>query len=188
MGGHTFVGDELERETAQSYIDLVYETKDGYISVAVVADKDWRGTSEALNRPDFLTDPRFKTAALREDNKDARTQLTQEALLSFTSSDAIARLEQHDVPCAPVLTRKEMIRHPQIEANQTLLGYQHPQAGELRQARQPATFSAMPLASPSAAPQLGEHTSEVLKEAGYSDADIQKLTESHAIISHGNDS
>ena len=51
MGGHTFVGDELQQETAQSYIDLVYETADGYISVAVVADKDWRGVSLALERP-----------------------------------------------------------------------------------------------------------------------------------------
>jgi len=117
MGGHTFIGDELEHETAQSYIDLVYETADGYISVAVVADKDWRGVSAALERPDFLTDQRFTTAALREDNKDARTRLTQDALLSFKSADAIQRLEQQDVPCAPVLTRKEMIRHPQITAN-----------------------------------------------------------------------
>ena len=59
MGGHTFIGDELETETAQSYIDLVYETADGYISVAVVADKDWNGVSVALDRPDFLTDARF---------------------------------------------------------------------------------------------------------------------------------
>lgn len=185
MGGHTFVGDELENETAQSYIDLVYETQDGYISVAVVADKDWHGVSTALDRPDFLTDPRFKTAALREENKDARTRLTQEALLVFNSQDAIQRLEQQDVPCAPVLTRKEMILHPQIEANQVLVNTQHPQAGELRQARQPAIFSKTTIAIPKPAPQLGADTRAVLQHAGYSSAQIDNLVAENAIVCHG---
>jgi len=188
MGGHTFVGDELEHETAQSYIDLVYETIDGYISVAVVADKDWRGCSIALDRPDFLTDPRFSNAVLREDNKDARTRLTQEALLSFTSKDALEKLEQQDVPCAQVLTRQEMIRHPQIEANQTLLKYQHPQAGELRQARQPAVFSSTQISVPRPAPQLGEHTAEVLRESGYNDTEIEQLSDDNAIVCCGKSS
>ena len=184
MGGHTFIGDELETETAQSYIDLVYETADGYISVAVVADKDWNGVSVALERPDFLTDARFANAALREENKDARTRLTQEALLSFKSADAIQRLEQQDVPCAPVLTRKEMIKHPQIEANNILVDYAHPEAGHLRQARQPAVFSTTRLPAARPAPQLGQHTQEVLLEAGYSENEIEKLAEDNAIVCH----
>ena len=182
MGGHTFIGDELETETAQSYIDLVYETADGYISVAVVADKDWNGVSVALDRPDFLTDARFANAALREENKDARTRLTQEALLSFKSADAIQRLEQQDVPCAPVLTRRQMIQHPQIEANEILLDYQHPEAGHLRQVRQPAVFSTTPLSAPTPAPQLGQHTHEVLLQAGYSESEIEQLAEDNAIV------
>ncbi len=182
MGGHTFIGDELETETAQSYIDLVYETADGYISVAVVADKDWNGVSVALDRPDFLTDARFANAALREENKDARTRLTQEALLSFKSADAIQRLEQQDVPCAPVLTRRQMIKHPQIEANEILLDYQHPEAGHLRQVRQPAVFSTTPLSAPTPAPQLGQHTHEVLLQAGYSESEIEQLAEDNAIV------
>ena len=182
MGGHTFIGDELETETAQSYIDLVYETADGYISVAVVADKDWNGVSVALDRPDFLTDARFANAALREENKDARTRLTQEALLSFKSADAIQRLEQQDVPCAPVLTRRQMIQHPQIEANEILLDYQHPEAGHLRQVRQPAVFSTTPLSAPAPAPQLGQHTHEVLLQAGYSESEIEQLAEDNAIV------
>ena len=188
MGGHTFVGDELEQETAQSYIDLVYETLDGYISVAVVADKDWRGMSKALDRPDFLDDARFKTAALREENKDARTRLTQEAILGFKSQDAIERLEQQDVPCAPVLTRKEMIRHPQIEANQILMTYQHPQAGQLRQARQPAVFSSTPISDPRPAPHLGQHTHEMLRDAGYTNEEINKLVDEKAVFCHENKS
>ena len=182
MGGHTFIGDELDTETAQSYIDLVYETADGYISVAVVADKDWNGVSVALDRPDFLTDARFANAALREENKDARTRLTQEALLSFKSADAIKRLEQQDVPCAPVLTRRQMIQHPQIEANEILIDYQHPEAGYLRQVRQPAVFSTTTLSAPAPAPQLGQHTHEVLLQAGYSESEIEQLSSDNAIV------
>ena len=182
MGGHTFIGDELDTETAQSYIDLVYETADGYISVAVVADKDWNGVSVALDRPDFLTDARFANAALREENKDARTRLTQEALLSFKSADAIKRLEQQDVPCAPVLTRRQMIQHPQIEANEILIDYQHPEAGYLRQVRQPAVFSTTTLSAPAPAPQLGQHTHEVLLQAGYSESEIEQLSLDNAIV------
>ena len=182
MGGHTFIGDELDTETAQSYIDLVYETADGYISVAVVADKDWNGVSVALDRPDFLTDARFANAALREENKDARTRLTQEALLSFKSADAIKRLEQQDVPCAPVLTRRQMIQHPQIEANEILIDHQHPEAGYLRQVRQPAVFSTTTLSAPAPAPQLGQHTHEVLLQAGYSESEIEQLSLDNAIV------
>ena len=182
MGGHTFIGDELKQETAQSYIDLVYETKDGYISVAVVADKDWRGLSNAVERADFLEDERFTTAALREENKDARTRLTQEALLSFNSQELITRLEAQDVPCAPVLTRREMIQHPQIDANQTLLETTHPSAGSLRQARQPAQFSITSIEPPAPAPALGQHTIEVLTEAGFTEQQINTLTESGAAI------
>ncbi len=188
MGGHTFVGDELQQETAQSYIDLVYETADGYISVAVVADKDWKGLATALQRPDFLTDPRFKNAALREENKDDRTRLTQQALRSFTSTDAIQKLEQQDVPCAPVLTRKQMIAHEQIQANQTLISYSHPHAGALRQARQPAVFSSTQIADPKPAPSIGEHTEQVLLQAGFTAAQIDQLSKDTAIVCYPDNS
>ena len=65
MGGHTFVGDEMETERAQSFIDLIYETADGYISVAVQSNKEWEALTRAFGKPEWLTDPRFATAKLR---------------------------------------------------------------------------------------------------------------------------
>ncbi|OED39082.1 carnitine dehydratase [Chromatiales bacterium (ex Bugula neritina AB1)] len=182
MGGHTFIGDELTQETAQSYIDLVYETADGYISVAVVADKDWAGLAKALERPDFLTDERFSNAALREENKDARTRLTQEALLTYNSIDVLQRLENLDVPCAPVLTRQQMIQHEQIQANETLILADHPVAGPLRQARQPARFSVSGHKNITPAPALGQHTCEVLQQAGFTDDTISSLLNNSAVV------
>lgn len=184
MGGHTFVGDELATETAQSWIDLIYETVDGYVSIAVMQDKDWRSLAAALERPDLLEDGRFATAELRDINKDARTRLTQEAVKVFTTDDVLARLEFHDVPCAPVLTRREMIRHPQIVENDIIVETEHPDAGTLRQARQPAVFSETPAAIRSGAPRHGAHTRTVLSELGFTEDEIAALEASGAVISN----
>ena len=62
MGSQTFVGDELPQAEAQSFIDLIYETTDGYISVAVQNDRQWQGLAAALQRPEWLEDERFATA------------------------------------------------------------------------------------------------------------------------------
>ncbi|MEO0361996.1 MAG: CoA transferase, partial [Pseudomonadota bacterium] len=175
MGGHTFVGDELERETAQSFIDLIYETADGHISVAVQSNKEWEGLTRAFGKPEWVTDPRFATAALRGENIDARLELTQEVLRNDTTESWLKRLEAEDVPCAPVLSRREAIRHPQIAANGSLVEYDHPVAGPLRQARPAPRFSATPTEVRRPAPALGEHTEEALREAGLSTTEIEAL-------------
>ena len=182
MGGHTFVGDELEKENAQSFIDLIYETADGYVSVAVMQDKEWRAFATAVEQPSLLEDPRFKTASLREENKDERLNAMQEAIRSFTSTDVIERLEAEDVPCAPVLTRRQMIRHPQIAANEVVMEVEHPTSGTLRIARHPARFSASPTSVRHSAPALGGHTVEVLSEAGFSADEIREFQAAGAAV------
>lgn len=175
MGGHTFVGDEMETERAQSFIDLIYETADGYISVAVQSNKEWEALTRAFGKPEWLTDPRFATAKLRGENIDDRLALTQEVLLTDTAENWLRRLEAEDVPCAPVLRRKDVIRHPQIAANGSLMETDHPVAGRLRQARPAPRFSATPTDVRRTAPGLGEHTEEILREVGLDDALIAKL-------------
>jgi crotonobetainyl-CoA:carnitine CoA-transferase CaiB-like acyl-CoA transferase len=166
MNGHTFVGDELEKEEAQSFFDLIYKVKDGYVSIAVMQDKHWRCFAGAIDRGDLLKDPRFATAELREINRDARLEATQDAISGFTVEDVLDRMEKADVPHAHVLTRTEMRQHPQIQANRTIVEYDHPIAGKLRQARHAALFSKTPASVRRGAPALGEHTREVLEEFG----------------------
>lgn len=78
MGGHTFVGDEMEQEAAQSFIDLIYATADGFISVAVMRHTEWVGLSRAVGRPEWLEDPRFQDTEGLEEHKNARLELTQD--------------------------------------------------------------------------------------------------------------
>ncbi|MCR9213252.1 MAG: CoA transferase [Proteobacteria bacterium] len=181
MGGHTFIGDETEAEVAQSFIDLIYETKDGFVSVAVMLDKHWKGFAEAVGQEQLMEDSRFNTPAGREENKDERTQLMQEAMRAFTTEDLIDRLESKDVPCAPVLTRTEMRQHPQVIANGIIEENKHPQAGALRQTRQPARFSETANEHRFGAPVYGAHTREILREAGFNPDNISALEESGAV-------
>ncbi|CAX24328.1 CoA transferase [Ancylobacter dichloromethanicus] len=162
MNGHTFVNDELHREEAQSFLDLIYGAADGFLSISVMQDKDWEGLARATGRPDILLDPRFADAELREVNREARLTLTQSIVAGFKRDELLARLEAAGVPCAPALTRTEMRHHPQIAANKTLIEYDHPVAGRLRQARTPAQFLGTPTSLPSPAPALGEHTALIL--------------------------
>ena len=182
MGGHTFVGDELPSETAQSFIDLIYETADGYISVAAFRLVDWHKLADACARPEWKEDPRFLTSAGLEENKSARLELTQEALRARTTADWIVRLEEFDVPAAPVLTRREMIRHPQIAANALIIETEHPIAGRLRQTRPPAQFSGTPIPPSSPGAVLGEHTTDVLTEAGLTETEISALLDAGAAV------
>lgn len=178
MGAHTFVGDELDKEQAQSFIDLVYETADGYVSVAVMQDKQWQSFCKAVGRDELLSDARFLNAQDRENNKDERLQEIQDSIIHFKSEEILEILEAADVPCAPVLTRTQMRQHPQVVANDIIAEFEHPQAGLLRQARHPASFSQTPTSIRTGAPQLGEHTKEVLEEAGLDEALL------NAILAH----
>lgn len=182
MGAHTFIGDEHPAERAQSFIDLIYETADGYISVAVQSDREWANLCRAFDRPDWVEDPRFRTASDRQRNIDARLELTQGVLRSDTTESWLARLEAEDVPCAPVLTRREMIRHPQIVANGIVAEHPHPVAGPLRQARPAPRFSAAPYQTPSPAPLLGADTREVLAGAGFAEEEIAALLEAGVAV------
>jgi crotonobetainyl-CoA:carnitine CoA-transferase CaiB-like acyl-CoA transferase len=175
MGSQTFVGNEPARQEAASAIDLIYETADGYITAAALTDRQWAGLTHAVERPEWLEDGRFKTSALRQKNIDARLQLIQEALMSRSTAEWLERLTAAGVPCAPVLTRNEVIRHPHVREMEIVVETEHPTAGRLRQTRPAARFSRTPASIRYGAPGLGEHTQQILADLGYSAAEIAEL-------------
>jgi crotonobetainyl-CoA:carnitine CoA-transferase CaiB-like acyl-CoA transferase len=181
MGSQTFVGDELPQQEAASFIDLIYETATDYISAAVQSNKEWVALTRALNKPEWLDDPRFKSPALRQRNIDDRLRMTQEVLKTRSSAEWLEILTAEGVPCAPVLTRSAMIHDPQVEANGIVVETRHEAAGVLRQARPAARFSVTPATIRHGGPSLGEHTEAVLSELGYSAREIAALrTKEHA--------
>ncbi len=181
MGSQTFVGADIPQQEAASFIDLIYETADGFISVAVQQNREWEGLTRALEKPEWLEDERFKTPALRQKHIDVRLQMIQDALMTRPAAEWLERLETEDVPCAPVLTRTQTLSHPQIAATGVIIETEHEHAGQVRQTRPAAQFSETPPEIRRGGPLLGEHTAEVLREAGFGDEDVRALEMSGAV-------
>ncbi len=175
MGSQTFVGDDWPQQEAASFTDLIYETADTAISVAVQSDHEWQALTRALARPEWLQDPRFLTPALRQLHINERLGLTQEVLRTGPAAHWLDVLTRAGVPCAPVLTRTQTLSDPQIAANGIVVEAEHPTAGRIRQGRPAARFSATPQAIRLAAPGYGEHTAEALLEAGMTRAEVDAL-------------
>jgi crotonobetainyl-CoA:carnitine CoA-transferase CaiB-like acyl-CoA transferase len=176
MGSQTFIAENIPQQEAASFIDLIYETATTAITAAVQTNKEWLALTQALGKPEWLEDPRFKTPALRQRHINERLALIQEALLTRSAEEWLERLTREGIPCAPVLTRTQMIHHPQVAANGIVVETTHPEAGALRQARPAARFSKTEAAIRSPGPALGQHTAEILGSLGYSQSDIDAIS------------
>ncbi len=177
MGSQTFVGKEVDIARAATFIDLIYETQDGYISVSVMSNDQWHGLCHAVGHPEWLDDERFKTPGGRDRYADERLEMTQQALLEKPAAEWLRLLEEAGVPCAPVLNRAEMVRHEQVQSTGIVIETEHPHAGRLRQARNAARFEATVPEIRYGAPHLGEHTAEVLAELGYDEDRLGQLVQ-----------
>jgi crotonobetainyl-CoA:carnitine CoA-transferase CaiB-like acyl-CoA transferase len=180
MGSQTFVAAMIPQQEAASFIDLIYATTTGPITVAVQNDREWTALCRVLDQPGWLEDPRFATPALRQTHINERLALIQSVLATRPAEAWLELLTAAAVPCAPVLTRTETLTHPQILANGIIVETEHPQAGRIRQARPAARFSATPAVPRGPAPPLGADTAAVLEEAGLTTAEIAALTETAA--------
>lgn len=161
--------------------ELIYETSDGFITAGAVSDSEWQGLCRALERPEWLEDERFSTPGGRVANAEERLTRTAEVMLTRTTEAWLARLDAEQVPCAPVLRRWDIPDHPQVKANELVREVEHPTAGRMREARPAARFSSDSEKPGRPAPGLGQHTDELLSEAGYTAEDIGELRAAGAV-------
>ncbi|MBW2242795.1 MAG: CoA transferase [Deltaproteobacteria bacterium] len=175
MAGHTFIGEGQRDRRARYAQDLIFETADGYLTAGAVSDSEWKGLCRAIEHEEWLEDPRFETAAGRIMHAGDRLMMTAEVFRARTTAEWLERLEAEDVPSAPVLSRQDLLTHPQLEANELVVESDHPVAGRMRQARPPERFSATPSSLRRPAPSLGEHTTEIFEELGVDAEDLAAL-------------
>ncbi|MGB7184032.1 MAG: CoA transferase [Burkholderiaceae bacterium] len=176
MAPFSIVDDDVKDATATSH-DMIFATSDGYITVGAVSNKEWLGLCRALDKPQWIDDPRFRTPADRSKNRQERLECVEVALGNRTSAQILQALEAADVPCAPVLKRRAVIDHPQVVNNKIVHEIDQPGLGRVRQAKAAARFDNTPAHLPRRAPRLGENSDAVLTEIGYSSTQIDQLIE-----------
>ncbi|MCY4191260.1 MAG: CoA transferase, partial [Rhodospirillaceae bacterium] len=126
FGAQTYPQAEVSNQAAASFIDLIYRTKDGFMTVAVMSDREWRGLCEALDRKEWLEDERFASPAARDAHVNERLEMTQEVLRERTTDEWMDILEKCGVPCSPALSRRDVADHPQVVASEILFESDHP--------------------------------------------------------------
>jgi len=151
-----------------------FRCKDGFLVLAVLTEKQFANLMKTIGRPEALNDPRFKDWAARTDNLPALREVIESALASDGPKTWETRLTAADVPCASIWKIEEIVEHPQL-AHRDVLQTVDSRYGPMR-----LVGSGFRLAHGSPGidrepPTLGEHTAEILAEAGYTPADVEKL-------------
>jgi CoA:oxalate CoA-transferase len=142
----------------------VFPTKDGYIAVALRGGikNQWPLFCAAINRLDIMDDPRFETGWLRTQNYEVLEPILNESMKARTTSEWIEQLEQMGIPCGPVNKIDQVANDPQIKARDMFIEVQHPESGAFKVVNTPFKFSRTPYKAEHAAPDLGEHTQDIL--------------------------
>jgi len=182
LGGHTFEPQLGEPGYARmlSRERRPYETKDGHVCVLVYNDKQWRAFFALIGRPELLSDPRFATQEARSRDYESAYALVAAEMKQRTTAEWLAILEQADIPVQRMNSLADIVADPHLAAIGYFRCVEHPSEGRIRSMAVPSEWSGTSPEYRRHAPRLGEHTREVLAEAGYAEGQIEQLIASGA--------
>jgi len=152
-----------------------YATRDGYVCVLIYNDKQWKSFFDLIGRPEMLSEPRFATPEARSRHVDQIYAFVAAEMKKRTTSEWLEALERADIPVQRMNSLDEILADPHLAATGYFAGVDHPSEGRLRAMRVPSEWSETSPAYRRHAPRLGEHSREVLREAGYTDTAIDAL-------------
>jgi formyl-CoA transferase len=172
------------REEAVSALQNLYRCRDGrWFLLNLTADeRRWEPFASAIGRPDLLADPRFATQAARRQHARALVTLLDDV---FGARDWTAWrpiLEATGIAFGVVATVDDIPHDPQMRASGALVPFADPAASDVLTVSSPITIAGHDKAPPRMPPAIGQHTTEVLREAGLKDDEITRLLEAGAVI------
>ena len=153
----------------------VFATADGHINIAATGAAIYERFSEVMQRPDWLTDERFRSPGARSKNRDAMNAEIEAITVGRSSEAWIKAFNDAGVPAGYIYSIDEVFNDPQVKHLQMASPVHHPELGDISLVAQPMTLSDAPFRIRSATPKLGEHTDEVLGAIGYTDGEIEQL-------------
>ncbi len=179
LGPKTFPNDEAP---TFPNVHRSWETADGHVVMMVVEDRQFFGMCEALGRADLIDDPRCANIAVRIANMGELFPILEAELKQLTTAEVVERGRKHGAPVSPVNDLDAFLADPQVAHNQTVFEVDDdPGLATMRMLRSPLRLSQDPPRVRLMPPRLGEHTDEILAEAGFSDGEIADLRSSGAV-------
>jgi len=153
-----------------------YATRDGYICAMVYTDRNWRAFLAEIGQPDmFDSDPRFSTIGKRTENISALYAMVSDAMATRTTQQWLDALERLDIPAMPMHSMESLLDDPHMKAVDFFRIIDHPTEGPIREMAIPSTWSKTQPTIRRPAPKLGQHSREILHEAGLTEAEIDEL-------------
>jgi formyl-CoA transferase len=154
---------------------------DGYITLGAANERLFRRLCEVLGHSEWGADAAFADNASRVRNRDALAARIESITVSQPRAHWLALLDANDIPCGPINDYAQVFADPQVLARGMVVETDHPALGHIRTLGSPIKMSATPPDVSRRSPQLGEHTHEVLAEAGYTADEMNALRSAHAI-------
>jgi crotonobetainyl-CoA:carnitine CoA-transferase CaiB-like acyl-CoA transferase len=158
-----------------------YQASDQWIVISAFNQRMWKGLCTALDKLEWLEDPRFINPQMRSDNRGLMIKLIGAIIITQPLAYWEKRLIENEVPCSPVNTIDKVVQQPQVHARDMVQEMSLEGLGMMSMAGLPIKFSESPGAIRLPPPRLGQHTAEILAESGYSPDQIADLARSGAI-------